>query len=455
MSLLRNYSLKDIEYWNERIEKEIIPFLGLEIFPQEFEIVSQRAMLERTVYFGMKDFYPNWAAGKRYDIKDTLVGLGLEYLPYELVRCSNPCLAYLMTDNDLAMQILTMAHVYGHNNFFKNNGHFKKYAKADSVVDFLKSSEERIRSYSSDISIGKVNVRKCIEAAHALMYQSSELLGTNPGEVFQRQDLLLFLSENSPRQLQDWEKDIINIVRQMFNCLFRPAILTTGVNEGWATYCHYKITRALKLPAELYFAFARHHSSVVRLPDQPTAYNKYLVNFVIWNEIENAYYPDNEDPTAQIRPIPPDMFRIMSSSDDESFLSGYLTKDIAKKLRLFLWEIAQNKDITVGRIIEGADNEKQENKSFNKIKERLLKGVGFNSMPVINVAEPNYEGNRSLYLRHEFDERFLEPEHTLKTLQYVYYFWGKMVLLETKTYNRKVPYIYQFDGKIGSQFRKR
>ena len=45
------------------------------------------------------------------------IPFNLTGLPYEMVINSNPCLAYLMRENTLLMQILTMAHVYGHNDF--------------------------------------------------------------------------------------------------------------------------------------------------------------------------------------------------------------------------------------------------------------------------------------------------------------------------------------------------
>ena len=51
-------------------------------------------------------------------------------LPYEMVINSDPCLGYLMKENTLLLQILTMAHVYGHNDFFKNNRLFKEGTKA-------------------------------------------------------------------------------------------------------------------------------------------------------------------------------------------------------------------------------------------------------------------------------------------------------------------------------------
>ena len=34
-----------------------------------------------------------------------------------MVINANPCIAYLMKENSLLLQILTMAHVYGHNDF--------------------------------------------------------------------------------------------------------------------------------------------------------------------------------------------------------------------------------------------------------------------------------------------------------------------------------------------------
>lgn len=43
-----------------------------------------------------------------------------------MVINSDPCLAYLMKENTLLLQILTMAHVYGHNDFLRIIDYLKK-----------------------------------------------------------------------------------------------------------------------------------------------------------------------------------------------------------------------------------------------------------------------------------------------------------------------------------------
>ena len=65
-----------------------------------------------------------------------------------MVINSNPALAYLMRDNSLCLQILTIAHVYGHNDFFKNNFTFGTDAK-ETIASF-KARADRVRSYIED-----------------------------------------------------------------------------------------------------------------------------------------------------------------------------------------------------------------------------------------------------------------------------------------------------------------
>jgi spore cortex formation protein SpoVR/YcgB (stage V sporulation) len=45
------YTLKDLEMWNEKIEA-IVNEVGLDYYPQEFEIISYNDMLAYEVYVG-------------------------------------------------------------------------------------------------------------------------------------------------------------------------------------------------------------------------------------------------------------------------------------------------------------------------------------------------------------------------------------------------------------------
>ena len=123
---MADYSVNELEQWNERIE-EAARSAGLDFYEQEFEICSYEDMLGYETYTGMPSHYPHWSYGKAYEKAKTLHKYNLTGLPYEMVINSSPCIAYLMRDNTLLLQILTMAHVYGHNDFFKMNRLFKKY----------------------------------------------------------------------------------------------------------------------------------------------------------------------------------------------------------------------------------------------------------------------------------------------------------------------------------------
>src|SRR5258708_8842871 len=114
------YELKDLVEWDERIREKVAEF-GLDCYTQEFEICDHAGMLGYMAYSGMPSHYPHWSYGKSYEKLKTLYDHGVSGLPYEMVINSNPAIPYLMRDNSLLRHILTIAHVYGNNNFFKTN----------------------------------------------------------------------------------------------------------------------------------------------------------------------------------------------------------------------------------------------------------------------------------------------------------------------------------------------
>ena len=64
---------------------------------------------------------------------------------YEMVINNDPCYAYLLRCNQLVDQKLVMAHVYGHNDFFKNNIWFSQTNR--KMMDEMANHGTRIRSY--------------------------------------------------------------------------------------------------------------------------------------------------------------------------------------------------------------------------------------------------------------------------------------------------------------------
>ena len=112
------YSIEDLEEWDNRIQEKAREF-GLDCYPQQFEICDHNQMLSSMAYSGVPSHYPHWSFGKTYEKQKTLYDYGVAGLPYEMVINSNPTLAYLMRDNTLLLQILTIAHVYGSQRFLQ------------------------------------------------------------------------------------------------------------------------------------------------------------------------------------------------------------------------------------------------------------------------------------------------------------------------------------------------
>ena len=173
------YTLEDLQDWNHRII-ELVERFGLDPYAQEFEICDYEQMISYMVYSGMPSHYPHWSYGKSFEKLKTLYDYALTGLPYEMVINSNPAIAYLMRDNTLALQVLTMAHVYGHNDFFKNNFTFRTI-RAEFTIETFKAHANRVRQYIEDPSIGLEKVERILDAAHALSLQCRPLpIGSSP-----------------------------------------------------------------------------------------------------------------------------------------------------------------------------------------------------------------------------------------------------------------------------------
>ncbi|NLN86228.1 MAG: SpoVR family protein, partial [Syntrophomonadaceae bacterium] len=241
---MAEYTISDLEYYNRLIEEAASDF-GLECYPQEFELCNYEDMLSYEAYSGMPSRYPHWSFGKAWERKKTYYRYNLVGLPYEMVINSNPCLAYLMKENTLLLQVLTIAHVCGHNDFFKNNRLFKDGTRAEYTTEMFKSHANRLREYIADPSIGYNRVERVLDTAHALRFQVHRITNErhlSPEDLRKRmmasyydspptgnadkkevpdwnqiplepeEDILLFLMRYA--RLTDWEKDIIGIVRE-------------------------------------------------------------------------------------------------------------------------------------------------------------------------------------------------------------------------------------------------
>ena len=78
----------------------------LDTFPNQMEVITSEQMLDSYVSSGLPVNYGHWSFGKRFLIESGKYQSGANALAYEIVLNTNPCIAFLMEGNSLAMQAL-------------------------------------------------------------------------------------------------------------------------------------------------------------------------------------------------------------------------------------------------------------------------------------------------------------------------------------------------------------
>jgi len=90
--------------------------LGLNIYPNQIEIITSEQMLDAYASGGLPLLYKHWSYGKHFAHEEASYRRGLKGLAYEIVINSSPCISYLMEENTSTMQTLVIAHAaFGHN----------------------------------------------------------------------------------------------------------------------------------------------------------------------------------------------------------------------------------------------------------------------------------------------------------------------------------------------------
>jgi stage V sporulation protein R len=375
-----------------------------------------------------------------------------------MVINTNPSIAYLMRDNSLCLQILTVAHVYGHNDFFKNNFTFKT-TRAEFSVGTFKAHAARIRGYVEDPSIGLERVEGVLDAAHALSLQRRRNLAVRklteeeerdrllaaaepPPDPFRHlhkraeyvapdlhklplspeEDLLLFIRDHNP-YLTSWERDLLTVVDEEAR-YFIPQIETKIMNEGWASWVHREIMNAIGLPQDLHLEFLVRHNQVVR--PIPGSLNPYHVGLKVWTDLKRRFdEPTQEEIEERGAPNKSGMAKLLEAREsdrDVSFLRRNLTEDLMRELDLFEYE-PKGEELVISRV---ADEQ-----GWREVKEQLLRNVGMGSVPVINIEDADFGHKRTLYLVHQHDGRDLHLENAEKTLGYAFHLWKREVVLDT------------------------
>lgn len=471
-----NESLLDEIY--EKIEEIAVGEMKYNIYPNQIEIISSEGMLEAYATVGLPVMYTHWSFGKQYLSQSKTYKSGRMGLAYEIVINSDPCVSYLMEGNTLTMQTLVMAHAcMGHNHFFKNNYLFKQWTQPEFILDYLGYAKRYITKCEARYGMDKVEA--LLDAAHSLDLYSVDKYNrkrktkaqieedlhkriewedsqfdslVSPFRERQKIDeekktdptenLLYFIEKQSPN-LEDWEREIVRIVRKIGQ-YFYPQRQLQLMNEGFATASHAKIIHRmdeLGLVDEAFMLeFVDKHSAVLgqervdpRNRDNPLRHlSPYKLGYEMFMDIKRrCENPNDEDkyyfPDQINRPYMDVWFEAVSGFKDESFITQYLSPEVVRKMKL-LSILDTDKDDNFYRVSGTAADD-----SFEHIKKYLSNqyDLGYRT-PQIAVYDVNWTGDRKLKIRHDMNSRRpLHNDETAKMLRHLHYLWRFPVSLES------------------------
>jgi stage V sporulation protein R len=464
----------------ETIDKEcarVAKSFGLDTYPNQIEIISSAQMMDAYSTIGMPVWYNHWSYGKNRVADEKKYKRGEMGLAYEIVINSNPCIAYCMEENTLAMQALVIAHAsYGHNSFFKNNYLFQEWTDAEGIIDYLLFAKNYVAQCEQKHGVQEVEL--FLDSCHALQNfgvdrykrpgklslqreqerqkERSEYAQSQVNDLWNKtipnkssvkdnsrikgsgnldepqENILYFLEKNSPN-LETWQRELIRIVRKIAQYMY-PQRQTQVMNEGWATFWHYTILNKLYDEDVLgdghMLEILKSHTGVTH--QQPMRQmNPYALGFAIYSDIRRMC----EHPTDEDREWFPDIAGkdwleqldfAMRNFKDESFILQYLSPKVMRDFHLFSVLDHSNHDKYKISAIHDEDG-------YREIRQKLSQQYSLMNMePNIQVTGVDWRGDRTLTLRYtQARDRGLNS-HKNEVMRHLCRIWGFSVGMETR-----------------------
>ncbi|OAZ91602.1 SpoVR family protein [Halomonas sp. G11] len=479
--------------WNfsilERFDAELARLADeyrLDTYPNQIEVITTEQMMDAYASVGMPVGYHHWSFGKQFLAVEQAYKRGQMGLAYELVINSNPCIAYLMEENTLMMQVLVMAHAcYGHNSFFKGNYLFRTWTDAESIVDYLVFARHYIAKCEE--RHGVQAVEQLLDACHALQNygvdrykrpspisaeeeakrqdereaylqtqvnllwrtipdspeggeslpgslspEEDDPLGLHSGGRYPpepQENLLYFVEKNAPL-LAPWQREIVRIVRKLAQ-YFYPQRQTQVMNEGWACFWHYTLMNRLyddgNVDEGLMLEFLQSHAAVINQPafDSPyySGINPYALGFAIFMDIKRIC----EAPTDEDRQWFPDMAGSPWREAVEFAMRNF-------KDESFIQQFLSPKVMRDHKLFLVVDDDQEEmlevaaihnEQGYRRVRDALATQYALSVRePNIQVVEAAIRGDRSLTLHHVQDSRRPLARSVYPVIRHLQKLWG-------------------------------
>jgi stage V sporulation protein R len=486
--------------WTESILQDIyahiedvgVNDLKLDVYPNQIEVISSEQMLDAYASVGLPVNYNHWSFGKEFLNNWKKYQTGRMGLAYEIVINTNPCISYLMEENNAITQALVIAHAaFGHNFVFKNHFLFKEWTSAGSIIDYMLFAKNFIKDCES--KYGEEEVERVLDAAHALSahgvdkrkrkhkkklneeelalfeIQKADEEQKNLDIILKRttlkeeataagpeladldgedeENLLYFIYKNAPN-LETWKREILRIVYKIHQYYY-PQSQTKTVNEGMATFTHFYIMDALEkrgvISEDAQIAWLHLHSNVIFQPDLKSPYydgdfNPYALGFSILSDIRRIC----ENPSKEDEQWFPDLVgkdwreSVKSAATeyrDESFISQFLSPNMMRKLRMMSVKVSGAN----GKVEDICDE-----RGYSNLRANLSSSYNaVNRVPEIVVKSARMKGDRTLTLEYKpFNNKELYKPYAIKTMGFVKYLWGYNVEIVKRDSSGKTSVYY-------------
>ncbi|MFY9457929.1 MAG: SpoVR family protein [Candidatus Spechtbacterales bacterium] len=482
---------KDLERL-KRLEvriREICEDMGLLTTDIMFEIVPAQRVLEGMSYNFPTNF-SHWSFGRDFERNRTIYEHTGHGIAYEQVWNFDVPKAFLVETNPFALNVLILAHVYGHVDFFLSNrycqhgrsfadiadearnaaGRFQGYTgrygldEVEQIIDAGMSiqwhqdldpfaqevPEEELRERLIAIERARIERPKTVggefrkpqtpEEIKAIEKGLRELMFRTPPQA--EYDLLRYIKAHSPKPLRPMAVDILSVIRNQARAL-SPNGRTKLLNEGWATYVHVHVMRQLfdegLLTPEEHGVFNRFHSGVLR--ENKKSLNWYRVGFGIYEYVKEQWdrgrfgkeFEECEDPhkraywDTKAGLGEEKIFEVRAHCSDRMAVELYFRDEFIHEQALYIYQ--EKVDQETGEILDVVVESRPE-----VIRTILKRSMTLYGTPIIYVKDGNYKDNRELYLVHVTDSKTfseLNPRYERGALEKIHFLWGRPVHIET------------------------
>lgn len=485
------------------LQKEIEGYAveyGLDFFPQIFEICDYDTINILAAQGGFPSRYPHWKFGMDYDQLSKGYAYGIQKI-YEMVINTDPCYAYLLRANNWVDQKIVMAHVYGHNDFFKNNLWFKNTNRR--MMDEMANHGTKIRRYME--RYGQNEVERFIDRVLSLenlldvnhLFETSEVIkrrnelnekaleeqekdkhegasqalktflrskerralknaekDEKPQEVEEDliaekipdrpvADILKFLIEHAP--IEEWQADVIGLLRKEAY-YFLPQRMTKIMNEGWASYWHSKIMTEKALGPEDIIDFADKHAGVMAMSRKNI--NPYKVGIELMRDIEYRWDKGmfgkeyNECSSLAEK----DNWDLKLGQGKEKIFEVRRTHNDITFIDEFLTpEFCNRMQLFTYKYNPRSGRMEIDTRDFLAIKQKLLMSLTNFGSPVIKVIDSNFANRKELLLEHTHYGVDLDMQYASDTLRNLHAIWKRPVNLKTIFDDKEV--VFHYNGK--------